>query len=119
MPTKKDWEKIVSSLGIKNNDHIIVYDNSDVLSASRCWFTFIYFGHDLNLVSVLDGGFKKWNLEKKPLSKEKLNLLKQIIKLQLKDKLVLNFDQIEKNIIKNDFQLIDARGEKRFKGLVA
>ena len=118
LPKKNDWEKIVSNLGIKNNDHIVVYDNSDVLSASRCWFTFIYFGHDLNLVSVLDGGLKKWNLEKKPLSKEKNNLSKTNYKASTKDELLLNFDQIEKNIIKNDFFLVDARGEKRFKGLV-
>ena len=31
----------------------------------------LYFGHDTNLVSVLDGGLKKWNLENRPLSKEK------------------------------------------------
>ena len=63
LPELQEWEKIVSKLGIKNNDHIIIYDNSDVLSASRCWFTFLYFGHDINLVSVLDGGLKKWELE--------------------------------------------------------
>ncbi len=42
LPELEEWEKIVSKLGIKNNDHIVVYDNSDVLSASRCWFTFLY-----------------------------------------------------------------------------
>ena len=31
LPSKEDWEMIVSSLGISNSDHIIVYDNSDVL----------------------------------------------------------------------------------------
>ncbi len=35
LPKKGEWEKIVSSLGIKNSDHIVIYDNSDVLSASR------------------------------------------------------------------------------------
>ena len=32
--------------------------------------------------------------------------------------LIINFNQVEKNIIKNEFCLVDARGEKRFKGLV-
>ena len=31
LPELEEWEKIVSKLGIKNNDHIVVYDNSDVL----------------------------------------------------------------------------------------
>ena len=44
LPKKNDWEKIVSGLGINNNDHIIVYVNSDVLSACRCWFTFFILG---------------------------------------------------------------------------
>ena len=65
----------VSKLGIKNNDHIVVYDNSDVLSESRCWFTFLYFGHDMNLISVLDGGLKKWKLENRPLSNEKVSII--------------------------------------------
>ena len=49
---KKDWEKIVSNMGINNNDEIIIYDNSDVISSCRCWYNFVYYGHDINLVSV-------------------------------------------------------------------
>jgi len=52
LPNKKDWEKIVSNLGISNSDKIIIYDNSDVISACRCWYTFIFFGHQKNLVSI-------------------------------------------------------------------
>ena len=63
---KKMWEKIVSSLGIRNEDKIIIYDNSDIISSCRCWYNFIYFGHDPDLVCVLDGGLKKWINEKKP-----------------------------------------------------
>ena len=65
LPNPIKWEEIVSNLGISNNDRIIIYDNSDVLSSCRCWYNFIYFGHNPNLVSVLDGGFNKWKLEKK------------------------------------------------------
>ena len=60
-----EWEKIVSKMGISNKDEIVIYDNSDVLSSCRCWYNFIYFGHDSKLVHVLDGGLKKWKLEKK------------------------------------------------------
>ena len=118
LPKKNEWEKIVSNLGIKNSDHIVIYDNSDVLSASRCWFTFIYFGHNLDLVSVLNGGLKKWNLENKPLTNKKKKNSPTEYKASTKNELVVNLEQIEKNIIKKDFCLIDARGEKRFKGLM-
>ena len=118
LPELSEWEKIVSKLGIKNNDHIVVYDNSDVFSASRCWFTFLYFGHDINLVSVLDGGLKKWKLENRPLSIEKSNFEETKYKAFIKKNLIVNLDQVEKNIIKKEFCLVDARGEERFKGLV-
>ena len=65
LPEAIIWEEILSNLGISNSDRVIIYDNSDVLSACRCWYNFLYFGHDPNLVSVLDGGLKKWILENK------------------------------------------------------
>ena len=58
LPEAIIWEEILSNLGISNDDRIIIYDNSDVLSSCRCWYNFLYFGHDPNLVSVLDGGLK-------------------------------------------------------------
>ena len=65
LTNKQDWEKIVSRMGISLIDEIIIYDNSDVISACRCWYNFIYFGHDPKLVHVLNGGLKKWNKENK------------------------------------------------------
>ena len=103
LPELIDWEKIVSKLGIKNNDHIVVYDNSDVLSASRCWFTFLYFGHNINLVSVLDGGLKKWKLENKPLSKKRVSFAETNYKASVKYDLVINLDKVKENIKKKSF----------------
>ncbi len=54
---KSEWENIISNMGIQKKDKIIIYDNSDVISSCRCWFNFIYFGHDPNLVHILNGGF--------------------------------------------------------------
>ena len=65
LTNKNNWEKIVSNMGIENKDEIVVYDNSDVISSFRCWYNFIYFGHNPNLIHVLDGGLKKWIKEKK------------------------------------------------------
>ena len=62
---KNSWENIVSNMGIKNEDEIVVYDNSDVISSCRCWFNFIYFGHNSKLIHVLNGGLKKWIKENK------------------------------------------------------
>ena len=117
LPLKKDWENIVSNLGINNSDHVIIYDNSDVFSSCRVWYTFLYFGHSPDLVSVLDGNFKKWIDEKNSTSKEIKQINRSSYTANEVSQLVLNKDQIKKNIINKKFQLIDARGEQRFLGL--
>ena len=76
LPDQITWSNIISSLGISNNDRIVIYENSDVLSSCRCWYNFIYFGHDPNLVNVLDGGLKKWREEKKIIINDKTKITK-------------------------------------------
>ncbi len=118
LPEVKEWNKIVSNLGISKNNRIIIYDNSDVISACRCWYTFIYFGHDPKLVSVLDGGFKKWKKENRETSKDIKHVIKSNYKAEEIKKLVKNKKEIDENILKNEFILIDARSRERFEGKV-
>ena len=113
----KSWEKIVSDMGIRNEDQIIIYDNSDVISSCRCWYNFIYFGHDPELVHVLDGGLKKWNTFKSAVNDlTKINSSDYIA--NEKKELVKNINQINKNVLENKFNVIDARSLERFKGNV-
>ena len=117
LPEKKDWENIVSGLGIKNSDHVVIYDNSEVISSCRVWHTFLQFNHDPNLVSVLDGGLKKWLKKKKEITKD-IKIFKKSSYLAGENKsLVLNKDQIDANIKNKSFELIDARSRERFLGL--
>ena len=117
LTSEKIWENIVSLYGIKNSDHIIIYDNSDVISSCRVWYSFLYFNHDPNLVSVLDGGFKKWLKEKKDTTKDVKKFEKSSYSAHENISLVLNKDQIISNIKNKSFELIDARGKERFLGL--
>jgi len=115
---KKSWEKIVSSMGIKNEDQIIIYDNSDVISSCRCWYNFIYFGHDPSLVHVLDGGLKKWINEKKPTVNKLTKIINSDYLANEKKELVKDKKQIDENINVNKFKIIDARSKDRFEGKV-
>ena len=65
LPKIDSHEKSISEMGILNSDRIIIYCNSDLISSCRIWFQFIYFGHNPKLVHVLNGGLKKWIVEKK------------------------------------------------------
>ena len=117
LPSKKDWEIILSNLGVSNADYVVVYDNSDVFSSCRVWYTFLYFGHDPKLISVLDGGLKKWINEKRPTFKKIINIERSKYVAKEITSLVINKDEVNKNIDSQKFQLIDARGEQRFLGL--
>ena len=114
---KKSWENIVSNMGIKNDDQIIVYDNSDVISSCRCWYNFIYFGHNPNLIKVLDGGLKKWVNEKKPTTNDIVNIKPSHYSANEKIELVKNKAQINENILTKEFLVIDARSKERFEGV--
>ena len=111
------WEKIVSNMGIKKNDEIVIYDNSDVISSCRGWFNFIYYGHDPKLINVLNGGLKKWIKEKKKITDEISNIDKSDYKGSEKD-LVKNKKAIDQNIDEKIFTLIDARSRERFEGKI-
>ena len=114
----KSWENIVSNMGIKNDDQIIVYDNSDVISSCRCWYNFIYFGHNPNLIKVLDGGLKKWVSEKKPTTNNIVNIEPSHYSANEKIELVKNKAQIDENILTKEFLVIDARSKERFEGVL-
>ncbi len=58
LPTAADFAAAVSAMGIGNDDHVVIYDDSAILPATRVWWMFRLFGHER--VSVLDGGLAAW-----------------------------------------------------------
>lgn len=58
LPSERDFGTYASSLGLRNTDHVVVYDTAGIFSSPRVWWTFRYFGHDN--VSVLNGGLPAW-----------------------------------------------------------
>ena len=117
LPKKNYWEEQISKIGIKNSDHVVIYDNSDIISSCRFWYNFLYFGHDPNLVSVLNGGLKKWLKEKRETTNNiKLFPKSSYVATENKN-MVLDKNQINQNIPNKIFELIDARSKERFQGL--
>ena len=118
LTNKNEWEKIISDMGIANDDEIVIYDNSDVLSSCRCWYNFIYFGHNDKLVHVLNGGLKKWKSENKPTTDIILKVNPTKYTASERKNLVKNITQINENINSEEFKIIDARSRERFEGKV-
>ena len=119
LPKQKTWEKIMCSLGINNNDEILIYDNSYLKSSCRCWFSLLYFGHDEKKIHILNGGLKKWIFENKPITKDTTEIIESNYIANEKGNLVINLDQVKKNILSKSFNVIDARSLERFEGKIS
>ena len=57
-PTPEIFSASVGALGISERDLVVVYDQKNLFSAPRVWWTFRMFGHDN--VLVLNGGLPAW-----------------------------------------------------------
>ena len=116
LPSEEKWSESISRLGISNNDKILIYDNSKLYSACRCWFSLLYFGHDIEKLYILNGGLKKWKQENKTTTNEKTNIVRSNYRAQEKSSYVFKMRQINENVKSNNFVVVDARSLKRFNG---
>ena len=111
------WSRMLCSFGIKNDDHIVVYDFSDTYSSCRLWFALKYFGH--KKVSVLNGGLKKWLKENKKTTNKIEKIHEQnSYNVSENTEWIKNKKQIDENIKRFYFQIVDARSRDRFEGKV-
>ena len=117
LPSLDEHEKIISKMGILNTDKVIIYCYSDLISSCRAWFQFLYFGHNPKLVSVLNGGMKKWKLEGRKITNSKTKIIPSKYKAKENKNMIKIKSQINENIKKKDFTVLDARSKKRFLGL--
>ena len=115
IPSADLFGKLSSELGIKNSDHIIVYDSLVIFSAPRVWLMFNYFGH--KKISILDGGLVKWKNENKKIDKgPEKKFPKSNFKCSIKHEMLALIDHVKENINNKKFELVDARSKGRFNG---
>ena len=117
LPSLSDHEKAISTMGILNTDRIIIYCYSDLISSCRTWFQFLYFGHNPKLVSVLNGGIKKWKLEGRKVTNLKTKIITSKYKAKENKNMIKVKSQIDENIKRKEFTVLDARSKNRFLGL--
>jgi thiosulfate/3-mercaptopyruvate sulfurtransferase len=117
LPSIINHEKSISEMGILNTDRIVIYCYSDLISSCRAWFQFLYFGHDPKLVSVLNGGMKKWKLEHRKVTNSKTKIVPSKYIASENKNMVKIKSQIDENIKRKDFTVLDARSKNRFLGL--
>lgn len=57
-PDREELEEILGAKGIRDNAHIVVYDEKGSVDAARFWWLLKYY--NFNKVSILNGGLSAW-----------------------------------------------------------
>lgn len=118
LPSPEKFASRMRSLGIGDGNRIVVYDGSGVhLSAPRVWWMFRVFGHED--VAVLNGGFKKWLAEGRPVEDLPPIPRDRHFTARRNDLLVRDVEQVRSNLGSHREQMVDARSAGRFAGTEA
>ena len=117
LPDRNNWLETVRSLGIKNNDQIVAYDDVGGMYAARFWWMMRWLGHEN--VAILDGGIQQWEgkLEcgENPARNTKSYYLSSKVLTKLIE--INELTGLLQNESSKVVNLVDARPRERFAGL--
>ncbi len=116
LPSEQMFATAMSQAGIRNENHVIVYDTQGLFSAARMWWMLRVFGH-LN-VSVLDGGLLKWKAEGRDVTTEEEVWPSSEYTANLMPDMVRVIEEVAEVSKTGCACIVDARGATRFAGQV-
>ena len=115
IPSKEIFSEMMKNLGLNNNDEIIIYDNSPILSSARAWFLLRYFNH--NKIFILKGGIKNWLKHNGMITSDLTVINKGNFTAQNEKKdLIKSLSNMIELSNKNDQLILDARSYNRYLG---
>ncbi|MBV9593707.1 MAG: sulfurtransferase [Actinobacteria bacterium] len=110
---KEQFEALLSSKGIGNDDTVILYGGNNNWFAAYAYWYFKLYGH--TAVKLLDGGRKKWELDGRELSKDTVNRPATSYQAQDQDLSIRAFrDEVVAAI--GSKNLVDVRSPDEFAG---
>lgn len=114
LPELSKVSQLFSKWGIDASVQVVAYDNMGGMVAARLWWMLRWLGHEK--VAVLDGGWKKWVDERRPLNQavEPCEARKFVVQEQLH--LIANADEALEASTNTQKRLLDARSPDRFRG---
>jgi thiosulfate/3-mercaptopyruvate sulfurtransferase len=115
LPSPEKFAARVRKLGLGDGNRIVLYGSS-LPGAARAWWTFRAFGH--RDVAILDGGFKKWQAEGRPVDDLPPPPRDRHFTARFNSLMVRDKAQVLANIANPKAQLLDARAKGRFEGTV-
>lgn len=116
LPDAAFFAACVAAMGISNDDHVVIYDQSgSYMASSRAWWMFRVFGHEN--VYVLEGGLAAWTYGGYPVVSGPPSAPSPAsFKASLRPDLVVTKTDLLDNIETGQLLVVDARPESRFCG---
>lgn len=110
-------EKFISrmrAMGVGDGHQVVVYDGAGMFSAARVWWLFRLMGK--TDIAVLDGGFPKWQSERRPTEDMPPIMRDRHITVSRQNTLVKDVTQVAAASKLGDHEIVDARSPSRFRG---
>jgi thiosulfate/3-mercaptopyruvate sulfurtransferase len=107
-------KELFESMGIGDDTTVVSYDSAGSLSASRFWWVLNYYGH--KNAKVLDGGWKKWFDEGRPVSIEPPSPREVTFTPSADETLICTLDQAVSKIDDSDVVFLDVRSDGEWDG---
>jgi thiosulfate/3-mercaptopyruvate sulfurtransferase len=116
--SKENFEKLLRQAGVNNDSTIVIYGDSNNWFAA--WGAWVFDIYGVKNVKLLDGGRKKWEAEKRPLTPLATQVVVGTIKVSdannnLRARLI---DVVAVANKKSDTSLVDIRSNDEFTGKV-
>jgi thiosulfate/3-mercaptopyruvate sulfurtransferase len=114
VPSEAKFASRMASLGLRDGQRFVVYDNSPLHSAARAWWMLKSFG--AHYVAILDGGLQKWKAEGRPLEAGRPQVRHGHFSPSFDGGAVVATEAVAGLIGDGRHEIVDARGAGRFTG---
>ena len=114
VPPEPRFASRMASLGLRDGQRFVVYDNSPLHSAARAWWMLKSFG--AHYVAILDGGLRKWKAEGRPLESGRPQVRHGHFSPSFDGAAVVDKPAVAALLGGSGHEIVDARGPGRFTG---
>lgn len=119
-PTKDQFEKLMSSLGIDKDSTVVAYDDKYGIFASRLLVIMEHYGHDTNKLKLLNGGQVNWAKQGLPLVEKHADITQTRYFVTKMNPVVITWSDVYRDIVVapegENTILLDTRPADEFSG---
>ncbi|HSM70749.1 MAG TPA: sulfurtransferase [Anaerolineales bacterium] len=117
IPPADKFAQAMSRLGIRDDTFVVLYDSFINIWAARVWWMLRSFGFEK--AAILNGGWKKWKREKRPITTETADRPKGELVVHPNAGMIASKEDVLKAIDNPEIILIDALTRQEYSGEMA